>query len=54
MIAKIEFGSTESKDNLFAHYYKDIIERQKRQKLLTFRFQNNNLCVFHHNVWTTW
>ena len=28
---KVEIGSTKSKDNLFAHYYNDIIEHPKRQ-----------------------
>ena len=43
---KVEIGSTKSKDNLFAHYYNDIIERPKRQFPLSFRFGNNNSCVF--------
>ena len=43
---KIELGSTKSKDNLFAHYYNDIIEHQNRQVRLSFRFGNNNSCVF--------
>ena len=42
---KIEIGSTKSKDNLFAHYYKDIIEHPNRLILLSFRFQYNNSCV---------
>ena len=41
---KIEIGSTKSKDNLFAHYYKDI-EHPNRLIRLSFRFQNNNSCV---------
>ena len=40
-----EIGSTESKDNLFAHYYNDIIEHPNRQIRLSFRFGNNNSCV---------
>ena len=43
---KVDFGSTNSKDNLFAHYYKDIIEHPYRQFRLSFRFGNNNSCVF--------
>ena len=43
---KVEIGSTKSKDNLFAHYYNDIIEHPKRQIRLSFRFGKNNSCVF--------
>ena len=43
---KVEIGSTKSKDNLFAHHYNDIIERPNRQYRLSFRFGNNNSCVF--------
>ena len=43
---KVEIGSTKSKDNLFAHYYKDIIEHPNRQIPLSFRFGNNYSCVF--------
>ena len=43
---KVEIGSTKSKDNLFAHYYKDIIEHPNRQVRLSFRFGENNSCVF--------
>ena len=35
-----------SKDNLFAHYYNDIIENPNRQIRLSFRFGNNISCVF--------
>ena len=35
---KAEIGSTKSKDNLFAHYYNDIIEHPNRQIRLSFRF----------------
>ena len=42
---KVEIGSTKSKDNLFAHYYNDIIEHPNRQFPLSFRFGNNNSCV---------
>ena len=43
---KVEIGSTKSIDNLFAHYYNDIIEHPNRQIRLSFRFGNNNSCVF--------
>ena len=43
---KVEIGSTKSKDNLFAHHYNDIIEHPNRQIRLSFRFANNNSCVF--------
>ena len=43
---KVEIGSTKSKNNLFAHYYSDIIEHPNRQLRLSFRFGNNNSCIF--------
>ena len=43
---KVEIGSTKSKDNLFAHYYNDIIGHPNRQIRLSFRFGDNNSCVF--------
>ena len=43
---KVEIGSTKSKDNLSAHHYNDIIEHPNRQLRLSFRFGNNNCCVF--------
>ena len=43
---KVEIGSTKSKDNLFAHYYNDIIQHPNRQNCLSFRFGNNNSYVF--------
>ena len=43
---KVEIGSTKSKDNLFAHFYNDIIEHPKRQIRLSVQFGNNNSCVF--------
>ena len=43
---KVEIGSTKSKENLFAHYYNDIIEHSNRQIRLSFRFGNNNSSVF--------
>ena len=33
---KVETGSTKSKDNLFSHYFYDIIEHPKRQIRLSF------------------
>ena len=43
---KVGIGSTKSKNNLFAHYCNDIIEHPSRQIRLSFRFGNNNSCVF--------
>ena len=43
---KVEIGSTKSKDNLFVHHHSDIIEHSNRQIRLSFRFGNNNSCVF--------
>ena len=43
---KTEIGSTKSKNNLSAHYYNVIIEHPNRQIRLSFRFGNNNFCVF--------
>ena len=43
---KFEIGYTKSKDILFAHHYNDIIEHPNRQIRLSFRFGNNNSCVF--------
>ena len=43
---KVEIGSKKSNGNLFAHYYKDILEHPKRQTRLSFRFVNNNYRVF--------
>ena len=43
---KVEIGSTKAKDNLFAHYYNDIIEHPNRQICLSFRFGNNNSSVY--------
>ena len=43
---KVEIWSTKSNNNLFAHYYNDIIEHPNRQIRLSFRFGNNNSCVF--------
>ena len=43
---KVGIGSTNSKNNLFAYHYNDIIEHPNRQNRLSFRFGNNNFCVF--------
>ena len=43
---KIEIGSTKSKDNLLAHYYRDIIEHPNRIIRLSFRFGDNTSYVF--------
>ena len=43
---KVAIGYTKSKDNLFVHYYKDVIKHPNRQIRLSFRFGNNNSCVF--------
>ena len=43
---KVEIGSTKSKNILLAHYYNDILEHPNRQIRLSFRFGNNNSCVF--------
>ena len=42
----VEIRSTKSKDNLFAHYYNVIIEHTNKKNRLSFRFGNNNSCVF--------
>ena len=42
---KVEIGYTKSKDNLFAHYYNDILEHPNRQIRLSFQFRNNS-CVY--------
>ena len=43
---RVEIGSTKSKDNLFDHQYNLIIEHPNRQIRLSFRFGNNESCVF--------
>ena len=43
---KVEIGSTKSRENLFGHYYNDITEHRNRKVRLSFRFGNNNSCVF--------
>ena len=42
---RIELQSTESKDNLFAHYYNDIIEHLNIQFCILLWFWANNSCV---------
>ena len=44
--SKVEIGSTKSKDNLLAHYHNVISEHLNSQIPLSFRFGNNNSCVF--------
>ena len=44
--AKVEIGSTKSKDNLFAPYYNDIDKHPNRKIRVSFRFGNNISCVF--------
>ena len=43
---KFDIGSTKSKDNLLAHYYKYIIEHPNRQIRLSLRIENNQSCEF--------
>ena len=43
---KFEIGFTKTKDKLFSHYYKDIVEHLNRQIRLSFRFEINKSCVF--------
>ena len=43
---KVEIVPTKSNNNLFVHHYNDIIEHRNRQIRLSFRFGNNNSCVF--------
>ena len=48
---KVQIGSTKSKDNLFAHYYNDIIEHPNRQIRLSFRFGKKQfLRIFPQKV----
>ena len=42
----VEIGSTKLKDNLFAHYYTNIIEHPNWQNGLSFRLGKINFCVF--------
>ena len=43
---KFEIGLTKAKDELFSHCYKDIVEHLNRQNRISFRFEENNTCVF--------
>ena len=43
---KVAIGSKKSRDSLFAHCYNDILEHPNRQNRISFRFGNNNSCVF--------
>ena len=43
---QILLPKTKVEINLFAHYYNDVIEQPNRQIRLSFRFGNNNSCVF--------
>ena len=43
---KCEIVLTKTKDELFTHCYKDIVEHLKRQIRLSFRFEKNKTCVF--------
>ena len=41
-----EIGLTKAKDELFNHCYNDIVEHLNRQNRISFRFEENNTCVF--------
>ena len=42
---KVNIASREAKDNLFTHYYNNILDNPNRQnRFLSFRFRNNNSC----------
>ena len=43
---ELEIGFTKAKDELFSHFYKDIVEHLHRQIRLSFRFEKNKTCVF--------
>ena len=43
---KFEIGFTKTKDELFSHCYKDIVEPLNRQIWLSFRLEKNKSCVF--------
>ena len=43
---KFEIGLTKAKDELLSHCYKDIDEHLNRQNRISFRFEENNTCVF--------
>ena len=45
---KFEIGSTKSKDNLFAHYYRDIIENPKKtNSFIVSIWKQQFLRIFH-------
>ena len=48
--AKIEIGSTKSKDNLTAHYYKDIIDYPYRRMFVVQIWKQQILHTFHQKV----
>ena len=44
---KFEIGFSKAKDELFSHFYKNIVEQLNRQIPLSFRFEKKNkTCVF--------
>ena len=43
---KFEIGFTKTKDELFSHCYKDIVEHLNRQIGISFRFRKNKTYVF--------
>ena len=43
---RVGIGSNKSKDNLFAHYYNDIIEHPIRQIRLPFRFAETTFLAY--------
>ena len=43
---KVEIGFTKAKDELFSHYYQDIVEHLNRQIRLSFRFGKKRLASF--------
>ena len=48
---KIEIGFTKTKDELFSHCYKDIVEHLNRKIRLSFRFEKKqDLRLFHQKV----
>ena len=44
--SETEIGNTKAKDELFSHYYKDIVEHLNRQTRLSFRFEKNETRVY--------
>ena len=43
---KFEIAFTKTKDELFSHCFKDIVEHLNRQIRISFRFEKNKTCVF--------